>query len=113
LQLRDEADYREYLTFFCTFVAGDEGPFMIVSAAEDIPWTESADKEDLLQRRRQRYAWSSPSISVQQQNTQNLLDAEDFSKELQELVEAYSQRLTKGESYEMRKDNAIKKIRES
>ncbi len=86
LTLLSDDQYLEYLKFFCTFVAGEEGPFMIVEEGSDIPWAEGRSFEDVVGERRENFGWPAPLISVPDEKVAELLDSKDYAGDLRKLA---------------------------
>lgn len=79
VQLETNRQARDYVAFFCTYVSGEEGPFMLVEDERDFEWgsrhgSEEAVAEDfdtLLKRRRQERSWTPMPVVL----TRTMLEA--------------------------------------
>lgn len=107
LQLSDEESFKEYLRFFCTFVAGNDGPFLIVEENDDLQWKlvdeqgnedQEVNFEDTIETKRKDFGWGERDIiPLEDDDVSSLLNKKSKDKRLKELKKLHGQKAEKSD----------------
>lgn len=85
----------DYLDFFCTFVTGEEGPFLLMQNEGDFEhWADDVAKDEvptatfdiLINQRRKLFGWADPLLGLDRS------DLESFAKSPVEAIRQFSRR---------------------
>lgn len=93
-------DAKLYLEFFCTFVVGDEGPFILVETFSDLSWptTDAKTSPDGMQKfdmlvaqRRKQWGWIDEPLVLTADQANGLIGAKgDISDRFKDELDAHS-----------------------
>lgn len=86
----------EYLDFFCTFVAGEDGPFLLAEQAEDFEWGARSVPDEAIttsfdirvDERRKRFGWAANQLDL------SVKDLKAFAENPQDALQAFVRKST-------------------